>query len=160
MSCRFAHLWCIEVTTEASKAVKTSASCRLVPLHPALINASFIDFVKGIGGKAPLFYEYRPKRNGIATHNPGKSRNNHLGDWIRSLGLPGVGRAHRCDSIHGVRHWFKAAARSCGIADTVSDAISGHAPTSEAARYGSRDMDIASLAEAVAKLRLPVPVGG
>ncbi len=38
---------------------------------------------------------------------------------------------------HGWRHTFKSMAREAGIADSVSDAITGHAPANEGGNYGT-----------------------
>ncbi len=148
--------WCIEITDEASKATKTEASCRVVPLHPALIKQGFVEFSKGVGGDLPLFYRHRAKRRGTAIHNPGKAPEGHLRDWTYSLGIPEIGsKAHRRAPLHAWRHWFKAAARTAGLSDTVSDALSGHEGSSEGSRYGHGGIAIAALAEAVAKISVP-----
>ena len=130
-------------------SVKNSNSCRTVPLHPALIRDGFLDFVsKRIG--EPLFYKFRV--NGRDQAHPSQRIVARHSSWVRTLGLD-----HSVKSPnHAFRHWFKSVAVSSGVADSIADAIQGHAPAGEAGRY--RHFDIKDLYEAISKIpSLPFP---
>ncbi|MCJ2044610.1 integrase [Methylobacterium sp. J-078] len=131
---------------EDGGSLKNEGSERLVPLHPALIAEGFGDFVarKGAG---PLFY--RRTSGSTARRHASKGVANHLATWIRNQGFIDPRKA----PAHAMRHWFKSAAAKAGIADSLADAIQGHAASNEAGRY--RHFDVATLAAAVAAIPIP-----
>ncbi|MGH1591032.1 hypothetical protein ACRBEV_25025 [Methylobacterium phyllosphaerae] len=125
---------------------KNEGSERTVPLHPAVIGAGFLDFVRE-KGRGPLFYG-RSRRRDAARH-ASKGTANHLAAWIRSQGFNDPRKA----PCHALRHRFKPAATRAGVADSVADFIQGHNDKSSAGTY--RHFDIPMLADAVG--RIPVP---
>ncbi|WP_455960380.1 tyrosine-type recombinase/integrase [Methylorubrum aminovorans] len=128
--------------------LKNAGSERFVPLHPEIVRAGFLEYAKA-KGHAPLFYG-KPARRGAEAKHPSKGTSNHLAAWIRDQGFDN----ERIAPAHGLRHWFKSAASRAGIADSVADTIQGHADDRAAARY--RHISITQMAEAVAKLTVPV----
>lgn len=128
--------------------LKNAGSERFVPLHPEIIRAGFLEYAKA-KGHSPLFYG-KPARRGAEAKHPSKGTSNHLAAWIRDQGFDN----ERIAPAHGLRHWFKSAASRAGIADSVADTIQGHADDRAAARY--RHISITQMAEAVAKLPVPV----
>jgi integrase len=123
---------------------------RSVPLHEHLIAQGFLDYVRH-KGRGPLFYNSPPNdgTNGSDITRPkpppGLAVRGHLGEWIRSIGItdPEVG------PNHGWRHAFKQIAARVGISDRVSDAITGHTPTTEGGKYGRPTLG--DMAEALKK---------
>jgi integrase len=137
----------MRLTPEAG-SIKTS-SARTVPLHEHLIAQGFIEFVRA-QGEGPLFYNERAATNADADplkpkRHPAIKVRQRLGEWVRELGIsdPEVG------PTHGWRHLFQRIADSAGIAEKMSDAITGHAPASTGRRYGPPTVD--GLAEALKK---------
>lgn len=128
--------------------LKNAGSERFVPLHPEIIRAGFVEYAKS-KGHAPMFYG-KPARRGSEAKHPSKGTSNHLAAWIRDQGFDN----ERIAPAHGLRHWFKSAASRAGIPDSVADTIQGHADDRAAARY--RHISITQMAEAVAKLPVPV----
>lgn len=141
--------------TDDGGQLKTEESEREVPLHPALIEQGFLDFVATRRG-GPLFYggeraTPRPPRPDASSH-AAKGAANRVREWIRNQGFNDKRKAPN----HAFRHWFKTACMRAGILDSVADAIQGHAGTGgEAAKY--RHRDLATMAAAIVKL--PVPIG-
>ena len=101
-------------------SIKNAESERTVPIHPALLAAGFLEFVKS-KGEGPLFYNRSsgdPKRK-----HASKAVANRLASWIRKSGFSDPRKAPN----HALRHWFKTEASRLGIPDSVADAIQGHA---------------------------------
>jgi len=131
---------------EDGGSLKNEGSERTVPLHPALIEQGFLDFVKARGA-GPLFY--RKSSGKPAKKHASKGVTNRLAGWVREAGFDDPRKAPN----HAFRHWFKSAAARAGIADSMADAIQGHAGRTVASRY--RHFDLKSMADAIASLHMP-----
>ena len=136
----------IRVTPEAG-TVKTGEP-RNIPLHEHLIEQGFLSFAKS-GGEGPLFYSLKGIKQSDDPTRPSRRRSvsalNHLGEWVRSLGVddPAV------RPNHGWRHTFKQVAERHGISERVSDYITGHTPTNVSRAYGAPTLK--DMAEALKK---------
>ncbi len=125
----------MRITPEAG-SVKTNVF-RMVPLHADLIAQGFLDFVKS-RGDGPLFYNSDAKDDGKATdpRSPQRPRavktRERLAGWVRELGVTDKGVRPN----HAWRHTFKQIAERVGISERISDAITGHAPTTAGRGYG------------------------
>ena len=132
--------------------IKNVGSERDVPIHPAIIERGFLDFV-GTKGGGPLFYRGTPRKqpiNGRPPKHASKGVANHLASWIREQGF----RDPRKDPSHALRHWFKSKCLALGVQDSVVDAIQGHTlKGGAAATY--RHISIRTMADAIN--RIPVP---
>ena len=126
---------------------KNAGSERKVPLHPALVEAGFLDFVKS-KGRGPLFYG---RVTGRGERHVSKGTVNHLAGWIRKQ--PGFDNLRKSPN-HALRHWWKSTASRVGISDSRADHLQGHVGQGEAAGY-RHFHDLHSLAEDVA--RIPIP---
>ncbi|WP_296101616.1 site-specific integrase [uncultured Agrobacterium sp.] len=131
---------------EDGGSIKNEGSERVVPIHPALIKAGFLDFVKS-KGNGPLFYRRNSGR--ASSRHSTKGVTNRLSTWIREQGFTDPRKAPN----HALRHYFKSAAAKVGISDSLADAIQGHAAKNDAGRY--RHFDIKTKAEAIASLPFP-----
>jgi integrase len=127
-------------------SLKNATSERTIPMHPALIQSGFLDFVKG-RGDGPLFYG---RAKGSSARHASVGPRNHLSSWIRCL--PGFDD-DRKSPAHATRHWWKSVASRIGMPDSVADHIQGHAAASVAGRY--RHFAVDRLAEEVAKMPVP-----
>ncbi|WP_131194482.1 site-specific integrase [Lichenihabitans psoromatis] len=123
-------LWCLKFDPEAG-SLKNVSSERTVPIHDAVIESGFIDFVNQLAA-GPIFADLAPdkfnKRGGNGTKI--------LGRWVRSLGLTDP----RLAPNHSWRHRLKTSGRRYGLAPDIVDAITGHARRSVADRYGEFPM--------------------
>ena len=132
--------------SEDGGTFKNEGSERVVPLHPALVEAGFPDFVR-TKGQGPLFYG---KASGKGARHPTKGTVNHLAAWIRKQ--TGFQNPRKAPS-HALRHWWKSVASKVGIPDSRADAIQGHKTHGEAARY--RHFDLKTLQADVTKIPIP-----
>jgi integrase len=133
---------------EDGGSLKNAGAERTIPIHPAIVEAGFLGFVKE-RGDGPLFY-----RRHIASELPkkhaSKGVSNHLAVWIRSQGFT----ASRVAPNHGFRHWFKTTCGEAGIQDSLADAIQGHSSNrGEADRY--RHANVKTMAKAIASPKVP-----
>jgi integrase len=127
-------------------SIKNAESERTVPIHPALLSAGFLEFVRS-KGNGPLFYGRSsgdPKRK-----HASKGVANRLASWIRKSGFSDPRKAPN----HALRHWFKTEASRVGIPDSIADAIQGHADSSSSGVY--RHIGLALMALALEKIDLP-----
>jgi integrase len=131
---------------EDGGSLKNESSERLVPLHPAVIDAGFLAFAES-RGKGPLFY--RRSSGDPSKRHASKGVTNRLAAWIRKCGFDDL----RKSPNHALRHWWKTAAARVGIQDSLADAVQGHAGRSVASTY--RHFDLKTLADAVAKIPVP-----
>ena len=150
-----AQLWGNRITTEDGIAVmvirpaedggslKNEASERTVPIHPAILEAGFLEFVRQ-RGSGPLFY--RRSSGDPSRKHASKGVTNRLAEWIREQGFTDPRKAPN----HALRHWFITKGQSLGILDSVIEAIVGHEDGSDY-RHGHTP----TLAEAVAKVPVP-----
>ncbi|MGC5778325.1 DUF6538 domain-containing protein [Methylobacterium sp. NFXW15] len=137
----------LRITAEAG-SLKNLGSERVVPIHPALIEAGFLAFTGA--AKGPLFFS-PARRKADAKKPPHKIVAKNVAAWVQGLGLK-VGRAHRKDPSHAWRHRFKTLARAARINDSVADAIVGHAADTVAKAYGTVTLE--TMKEAIE--RIPV----
>lgn len=119
-------VWCLKIDPEAGP-LKTRGSERIIPLHPAVLEMGFLDFVRDIPS-GPLFPELRPDKFGSRGGNGTKV----IGRWVRSLGLTDP----RLSPNHSWRHRLKTLSRRHGLALDIVDAITGHSRKTVADGYG------------------------
>lgn len=131
---------------EDGGSLKNEGSERFVPLHPAAIDAGFLEFVQ-TKRHGPLFYG---RATGRGNRHASKGTVNHLASWIRKQ--PGFDNPRKAPN-HALRYWWKRTADRVGIHSTRADYIQGHKTPGEATRY--RSFDFQKLAEDVA--RIPIP---
>ena len=119
-------IWCIKVMPEAG-SVKTSGSERLIPLHPALVENGFLEFVlKKTTG--PIFSGLMPDKFGKRGGNGTKV----IGRFVRQLGISDP----RISPSHSWRHRIKTLGRRHGLAQDILEAITGHGSKTVADAYG------------------------
>ena len=114
----------IYIREGVSQSVKSESSVREVPLSDHLIELGFMDYVQRC--REWVFPELPVNKYG----NKGLKIGEWWGKKVRGNGV------NVAQPSHAFRHTFKTAMRSLGVADTVSDAITGHAANTEGSRYG------------------------
>jgi integrase len=118
-------LWVLTITPEAG-TVKDKTARRVV-LHEHLIEVGFGVFVEA-SAEGYLFFTQKDDSDvgGLV-----RATKNRVTEFARTIITdPAV------SPNHGLRHLFKTIGREVGIADTILDAICGHAPRSIGASYG------------------------
>jgi integrase len=122
-------IWMLNITPAAG-TVKTGKA-RKVPLHPHLIDQKFLDYVRTRVG-LPLFYDPKRARKKSEENPYYKKVGERLGEWVHSIGIP-----DEVQPSHAWRHLFKSVGRYARIPEDVLDALQGHKPRGEGAKYGS-----------------------
>ena len=144
-------VWTLEIrAAEDGGSLKTAESSRDVPVHPALIEAGFLDFVRASKG-GPLFYRRKAGRSTSATH-PSRILGSMLGKTIRSWGFTDTTQ----DPNHAMRHYWKTQAHRHGVDIPTADYLTGHKSPGMGAHYRHVAEDRSALAAAIAKVPVPV----
>jgi integrase len=133
---------------EAGANLKTATSERVVPLHPALVDEGFLEYVSSLPKDGPLFPNLTPDRFGRRSGNGTK----RIGRWVRGekVGITDPRKAPN----HSWRHRFKSECRDAWLPDKVQNALLGHDDGSAAQDYGEFYIRTV-LYEAVAKIKSP-----
>jgi integrase len=119
-------IWCMKILPEAG-SLKTLGSERIVPLHPAVIEAGFLQFVSNLA-PGPLFPALPPDKFGKRGGNGTKV----IGRWVRRLGLADK----RLSPSHSWRHRFKTMSRRHDLMIDIANSITGHHRKTVADSYG------------------------
>lgn len=128
---------------ENDKRLKTASSARYVPIHPALVQLGFLDFVRGFRkGGGRIFPEIKPGADGYYSNNFSKYFAIHLGK---------IGLTSKQLTFHSFRHNFTDSLVHVGVGDMLVKALLGHADHSVTANYGSRP-PVATLYQAILKV--------
>lgn len=131
-------VWTITITPEAGTVKDKKA--REVVLHAHLAETGFLGFVKGAAG-GYLFITPAPDGDIVGVW---RSIKNRVTEFVREVFTdPNV------SPNHGWRHLFKTIGREAGIADSVLDAICGHAAKTVGGAYGG--VTLKAQADAMAK---------
>lgn len=145
---------------EDGGSLKNEDSERDVPLHPALIDRGFLNFVKTRPNGGPLFYGGKDAKPAA----PRKSETSRhvstyvirdVQEWIRENGFTNA----RKSPNHAFRHWFETKCTKLGIVEAVRDAIQGRTGAGSSADYQHIRDDMAALYEAICKIPVPKPSG-
>ncbi len=123
---------CLHVTSRSvstDKRVKTASSERLVPVHPALVEAGWLVYVAEAQGRGGKLFPELPLRHGIYSHDFSR----WFGRFLRSCGA----EAERT-CFHSFRHNFRDAMRAASVERELSLALGGWTSGGAVAdRYGS-----------------------
>ncbi|SCY47093.1 site-specific integrase [Microvirga guangxiensis] len=117
---------CMKIDPDAG-SLKTLSSERIVPLHPAIIESGFLEYVRTVKS-GPLFPKLSPDKFGKRGGNGTKV----IGRWVRSLDLKDT----RISPNHSWRHRFKTLGRRHGLAPDIVDALVGHQRRTVGDGYG------------------------
>jgi len=120
-------VWCLQLVPEAG-SLKNASSERSVPLHPQVLDAGFLKFVKSVKS-GPIFSEVPPDRFGARGGNMTKQ----VSRWVRALGITDP----RVAPSHAWRHRFKTLCRRFGVSSDIGDALTGHSARTVGDAYGA-----------------------
>jgi integrase len=119
---------------------------RDVPIHPALIQAGLLDFVKTCSKR--LFPKVK-----CSNEIQSKAYSQWFGRHLSQLGISAKSKV-----FHSFRHLFKDLCRNAGMEDSTIDQICGHEPGTVGGRYGSgRRIDVLAglMSSVVPPVKLP-----
>jgi len=113
-------VWCIDINDDAGKALKNSSSQRLIPIHQALLEAGFIEFVqqRKAGATVRLFPDFS-----YSAQN-GYGRN--VGRWFNEKLLPALALKQDTLVFHSLRHSMTTLLSRADVPDIMVKAILGH----------------------------------
>lgn len=133
-------IWIISINDQGGKRLKNSGSTRDIPLHDAVLNAGFLEFVQqrraepGNTSKTQLFIGLPSYGIGYNSHVASKW---FLGNSSNSAGyLAQCGLAEDQLTFHGLRHTFVTQARNQNLNILVVKALVGHVDSSVTGGYG------------------------
>lgn len=132
------EVWVVTITPEAG-TVKDK-EVREVVLHAHLIDLGFTAFVE-VAPAGYLFLDAEPDKD---IRGRWRTTKNRVREFARE-----VVKDSDVAPNHGWRHLFKTLGREAGIADSVLDAICGHAAKTIGGHYG--DVTLRTQAAAIAK---------
>jgi integrase len=141
-------VWCLHIRLDnrgEDATLKTRASTRIVPLHPAILAEGFLGYVNSVPRNGPLFptlpCDAFGKRSGVATKR--------LGKWLRAVGITDPRKVY-----HSWRHTFITGCRNAGIDEETRNRITGHSDKKSVGRgYGS--FEIKMMATALGQFKNP-----
>jgi integrase len=137
--------------SEAGQSLKTSESIRSVPLHPAILDEGFLEYVDSLPeGEKYLFPGSWKDQHGDRTKTPA----NKLRRWIKEQ-LPGADW-DRLNPNHSFRHWLTSECRRASVDGDHQRIIAGHAASDTHGKYGVADVPI--LHEELVKIPSPLSV--
>ena len=131
------------------KRLKNQSSRRSVPVHPALVQAGFLEYVaeRREAGDDRLFPGMRRDRDGSWTAAFSKT----FGRRLRVH----LGITERRKVFHSFRHTFKDACSAVLIPREVNDALTGHAGGTVGSTYGSEGIPLKIKAAELEKIAYP-----
>lgn len=139
------------------RSLKNTSSNRLVPLHSALLQLGFLDFVdrQRAAGEVHLF----PNMKWSETKKRDKSVkvSERFTGWWATYSRAIV--PDKDKSFHSLRHTFVGRLRDAGVPDSIAEALTGHAPAGQNGNYGRSKSGarykLPALAAAIEKLDYP-----
>lgn len=128
--------WFYRLTTMGGKSLKNRGSERRVPVHPALIEEGFIEFINGLDLKAnQRIFSTRPTQR--------------ISEWVREV--VGIKRKELKPS-HGWRHLFEDLCMLGGVIDAARFYMTGRMTGTSDTGYGKSDVMLPGLAIEIKKV--------
>ncbi len=124
--------WCFDINDAGNKRLKNSASARVTPIHPKLIEMGFIRYYEAMKAQG------QPRVWMNLTHLDLHGYTNSIGNWYRRFN-----REYVTDDpkrvFHSMRHTVADTLKQKGVSEGVIAEILGHAHASiTSSRYGKR----------------------
>jgi integrase len=147
------EVWCIDITdtpddTKLVNQIKNKGSKRLVPLHPALIQLGFVEYVQRLPDQAGrVFPNLKPV--GI-----GEKLTDKWGQWFKRYRVA-CGVTASTKVFHSFRHGWKTLAEDAKMSERVQRAFQGHEGKDSADKYGKAAPAMRIMVEAIASFRVP-----
>ncbi|MGZ2424040.1 DUF6538 domain-containing protein [Rhizobium laguerreae] len=129
--------WFYRLTSMGGKTLKNRGSERRVPIHSALIEEGFVDFVTGLnlGSERRIFSTRSHQR---------------IGKWVRET--VGITRSELMPN-HGWRHLFEDLCMVGGVLDAARVYITGRRTGTSDTGYGKSDVMLPGLAAEMKKVK-------
>lgn len=139
------------------RSLKNASSHRYVPVHGALIELGFLDFVKQQRGDGHVHLFPRMKWAEQKKRDKSYKVSQRFTTWWSAYSRSIVPDLKK--SFHSFRHTFTERLRHAGVEEALADALTGHSTPGQGAKYGRNRQGMAypmsSLADAIEKVRYP-----
>ena len=125
-------IWCISVNSDAAdKELKNTTSQRVLPIHPALEKAGFLEYVKQAKAKHERLWPALPVRRDGYAHDFGK--------WFQKFNRTKITEEPR-KVFHSLRHSFVDFFKQIGTPEALIAEMVGHSneKSMTMGRYGKR----------------------
>jgi integrase len=125
-------IWCIKVDDDkGDKELKNEASLRMIPIHPKLISAGFLEYVEYTKKIHERLWPALPRRRDGYAHDFGK--------WYQKLNRQTITTDPR-KVFHSLRHSFTDFFKQAGIPEPLIAELIGHSneKSMTMGRYGKR----------------------
>lgn len=146
-------IWCIsinDIDADGHKSLKTAAARRLIPLHSALIDLGFLEYVKeraSFSGNVRLFPDF--------TYSPKHGHTKNQGRWFNTTFLNGLGQKNDKASFHALRHTMVTRLHQADVPLPLVQTIVGHEREGVTMKtYFSESYKVAQLKDAIEKYRV------
>lgn len=146
-------IWLLDINSDQDKRLKTDASEREVPIHPALCNLGFLEFVDHVRADSnPRLFkdEQRNKRGEFSAFSKRFNR------YKEGLGIESD--QHQKLDFHSFRHTLQTMLFDAGEEEYVVNALCGHRPAqqSEGVRTYSKGPGLEAKYAMLLKLRFEI----
>jgi integrase len=126
-------VWVFDINKgDGKKSVKTAAGCRLVPVHPKLLEFGLLEWIKknskkGSGGR--VF----PTMQSGASGDPANKASKRLNSYLVKIGI----KKGRAKCVHSLRHTFIDQMRNQNAQEYLIKKVVGHSDTGVTSQYGN-----------------------
>lgn len=124
----------IREDAERGHYLKTSHSKRCVPIHPAVLEEGFLDYLETLHESDYLIPGNWQDQYGNRTSTPA----NRLRDWLNEF-LP---KDPTISPNHSLRHWLVSECRRARVDGDLQRQLTGHAARDVHGRYGPADVPV------------------
>lgn len=113
-------IWCFDINDSDNKTLKTTASKRIVPIHPKLIELGLLDYRNSVEaqGYERLLYQL--------TYQRGNGYGKNLSRWFNERFLKVLGMKEKTLVFHSFRHAMVTALLHAEVEEPLVKAIVGH----------------------------------
>ena len=137
----------LNISDEAEHSkLKNASSRRRIPLHSALLDCGFLEYIESVRERQFVFPSLKP--------NPRDKLGGYFSNFFSGYLRQQVGITDKRKVLHSFRHTFKDICRSVGIDEAVHDALTGHTAPGAGRKYGNEQYPLPPLFEAMERFEV------
>ena len=146
-------IWCIsinDIDPDGHKRLKTAAARRLIPIHSALIELGFLEYLKeraSFSGNVRLFSDF--------TYSEKHGHTKNMGRWFNTTFLDALGLKDKHSVFHALRHTMVTRLHQAGVQLQIVQTLVGHEREGVTMKtYFSESYKVAQLKDALEKYQV------
>jgi integrase len=142
-------IWCFDINDSDNKTLKTTASKRVVPIHPKLIELGLLDYRDSVEaqGYERLLHQL--------TYQRGNGYGKNLSRWFNERFLKVLGMKEKTLVFHSLRHAMVTALLRAGVEEPLVKAIVGHTQNGVTLQtYFERGFKVQQLHDVIIKFQI------